>query len=90
MRHGVRDLKSLQRLALYLITNIGKLTSASGLKSIINVGATSTIIEYISYLEDAYLIFSIPKFSYSLKVQSVNPKKIYAVNTGIALIWIGN
>jgi uncharacterized protein len=82
-RHGIRDIKGLQRLALYLITNIGKLVSASKLKTIINVGATSTVIEYISYLEDSYLLFFVPKFSYSLKVQSINPRKVYAVDTGL-------
>jgi len=35
-------------------------------------------------LEDSYLIFTIPKFSYSYKEQQVNPKKIYSVDNGIS------
>lgn len=82
-RHGIRDIRSLQRLALYLITNISKPVSASNLKSLINLGATSTILEHMSYLEDAYLLFFIPKFSYSLRAQAINPRKVYAVDTGL-------
>jgi len=82
-RHGIRDIRSLQRLALYLITNIGKPVSATNLKSLINLGATSTILEHMSYLEDAYLLLSIPRFSYSLRSQAINPKKVYAIDTGL-------
>lgn len=82
-RHGIRDIRSLQRLALFLITNIGKPVSASNLKSMVNLGATSTILEHMSFLEDAYLLFFIPKFSYSLRAQAINPRKVYAIDTGL-------
>ena len=38
----------------------------------------------ISYFENAYLIFSINKFDFSLKKQLANPKKIYSIDTGLA------
>jgi predicted AAA+ superfamily ATPase len=37
-------------------------------------------------LEDSYLVHLLPKFGYSLKVQLVNPRKIYAIDSGIIKI----
>ncbi len=83
VRYGVRDSKSLRRLAVYLISNIGKPISAGKLTQTLGIKAPSTILEYFSYMEDAYLVQFIPKFSYSLKVQIRNPKKVYAIDLGV-------
>ncbi|MGK6352685.1 ATP-binding protein [Parapedobacter sp. DT-150] len=83
VRHGIRDVDSLQRLALYLISNVGKLITANRLKSLIGVGSTNTITEYLSYLEASYLLHFIPKFDYSQRKQLVNPRKVYAIDTGL-------
>ena len=40
------------------------------------------MMDYLSYFVDAYLFFFIPKFSYSHKVQLVNPKKVYCIDNG--------
>jgi predicted AAA+ superfamily ATPase len=83
VRFGVRDVKTLQRLALYLISNVGNLVTGNKLRRMFDVGATSTVMEYFSYLEQTWLIHFIPKFSYSLRKQSVNPRKVYAIDTGM-------
>jgi predicted AAA+ superfamily ATPase len=46
------------------------------------ISATSAM-DYLSYLNDAYLFFLVPRFDYSLKVQSVNPRKVFCVDTGL-------
>jgi len=86
IRYGVRDVKTLQRLALYLLTNTAKLITGNRLKAVFEVGATSTMMEYLSHLEYSYLFFYVPKFSYSLKKQLVNPRKVYAIDTGLVHI----
>ena len=83
VRYGVRDVKTLQRLALYLVSNVGKLVTGNRLKSLFEVGSTSTIMDYLSHLEYTYLFYFIPKFSYSARKQLVNPRKIYAADTGM-------
>ena len=83
VRYGIRDFRTLQRLTLYLLTNVGKLISGNKLKKQFEVGATSTILEYLSHLETSYLLFFVPKFSYSLKKQDINPRKVYAIDTGL-------
>ena len=83
VRYGVRDVKTLQRLALYLVSNVSKPVTGNRLKSLFEVGSTSTIMDYLSYLEYTYLFHFIPKFSYSSRKQLVNPRKVYAADTGM-------
>lgn len=83
VRYGVRDITSLRRLVVYLITNIGKPVSATNLKKLFDVKATSTLLEYFSHLENAYIVQFIPMFSYSLKKQIRNAKKVYAIDLGM-------
>ncbi len=82
VRYGVRDVNSLRRLAVYLISNIGKPVSATNLTKLFNIKAVSTILEYFSYMEDAYIVQFVPKFGYSLQTQIRNPKKVYAIDLG--------
>ncbi len=42
-----------------------------------------TIYDYLSYIEDAYLIFAVPLYSESLRKIQSNPRKIYAIDTGL-------
>jgi predicted AAA+ superfamily ATPase len=90
VRHGIRDVRTLQRLALYLISNVGNLFTANRLKGLFEVGSTNTITEYLSYLEDSYLLHLVPKFSYSLRKQMVNPRKVYAIDTGMISVNSGS
>jgi predicted AAA+ superfamily ATPase len=83
VRHGIRDVNSLRRLAVYLLSNIGKPIAATRLTGVFNIKAVSTILEYFSYMEDAYLVQFVPKFSYSLQTQIRNPRKVYAIDLGL-------
>lgn len=83
VRYGVRDVRSLKRLALYLVSNVGNLVTANKLKTQFDITATSTLTAYLSHLEYAYLMFFVPKFSYSIKKQIGNPRKVYSIDTGL-------
>lgn len=80
---NVREVDSLKQLAVYLLSNTGNLVSANKLIGMYGLHSTSTILEYISYFKDAYLIGQVPQFSYSIKAQARNPKKIYAMDMGL-------
>jgi uncharacterized protein len=82
VRYGVRNAKLLEQLTLYLLSNVGKEYSLNGLKKIFNIGSANSVSDYISWFEDTYLMFSLPKFSWSLKSVAVNPKKIYGIDSG--------
>ena len=83
VRYGIRDLKTLQRMALYLISNVGNRITGTKLKKQFDLGATATVMEYLSHLETSYLFFFVPRFSYSLKSQLINPRKVYSIDTGL-------
>ncbi len=83
IRYGIKNHKLLKQLLIYLITNSGKLFSYNKLKALFSTGSSNTIIDYISFFEDSYLLFTIPKFSYSLKKQIYNPRKVYSIDTGL-------
>src|SRR5664279_4690659 len=82
-RYGIKDIKSLHRLATYLISNIGNRVTATKLKQPLSIGATSTILSWFSHLELSYLVSFLPMFSHSTKAQLINPRKVYAIDLGL-------
>ena len=83
VRHNIRNARVVKELAVYMASNIGKEFSYNNLSKNFDVGSINTILSYISFFEDAYLFFPISKFSYSLKKQAKNPKKIYGIDTAL-------
>jgi uncharacterized protein len=83
LRYNIRDVRTLQRLTMFLLSNVGNRVTANKLKVIFGISSATTILEYFSYLEQSYLLTFIPMFNYSLKKQNINPRKIYAIDTGM-------
>jgi hypothetical protein len=83
LRYNVKNTSVLQQLAVWLISNTGKPISGNNLRKLFSIGSSSSIMEYLSHFSDAYLFFLIPRFSYSQKVQIVNPRKVYAIDNGL-------
>jgi len=81
-RYHIRNAKLIKELGIYLLSNACNLTSNNSLSKTFNV-SINTIKEYISYLESAYLFFSINKFSYSYKNHITLPSKIYCIDNGL-------
>lgn len=84
-RYQIRSSFEFKQLATYLINNIARPYSLRRLTEVLKLGSANTTSSYIEHLENAYLFYSISKFDYSWKKQSVNPKKIYAVDNGLIL-----
>jgi predicted AAA+ superfamily ATPase len=51
------------------------------MKNNLNLGSVNTVKNYIHYLENAYLIFTLDRFSFSQ--QTLLQKKVYAIDTGL-------
>ena len=83
VRYTIRDVDSLKKLASYLLSNIACPVSANKLTESIGLKSTTSVLEYFSYLRNAYLIDFVSQFSYSGKVQMRNPKKVYAIDLGL-------
>jgi predicted AAA+ superfamily ATPase len=83
VRYNIRDVKSLKRLLLFLASNNGNLVTATKLTQTLGIKSPATILDYFSFFEQSYLLQLMPKFSYSYRVQLVNPRKVYFVDTGL-------
>ena len=81
-RHRIRKVEKLRSLARFYLTNVATSISYRKIAKFIGLSLDST--ERISsYMEDAYFIFFIRKFSYSLKEQEINPRKVYGLDPGL-------
>ncbi len=81
-RYNVRYSKKLHDLALYLITNHSSEFSYTRLKKILDFRSVHTAENYIKYLNEAFLIFNVERFSTKVKEQIKSPKKVYAYDPG--------
>jgi predicted AAA+ superfamily ATPase len=86
VRNNVSYAKEIKELAHYIISNNTKMTSYTKLKTTINVKSTSTIKEYLDYINNAFIILPLNKFDYSIKIQLRTSKKMYCIDTGMAQI----
>lgn len=82
-RYNIRHSKTLKDMAAYLISNYSSFISYNKLKNIFNIKSVHTIENYVSYIEESYLIFQLFSFSFKLKERLISPKKIYAIDTGM-------
>ncbi len=82
-RLGVRKPEDLEKLYVYLVSNISKLFSYSSLGKLFGL-SDKTIKEYLEAFADAHLIYEVDLFSYSLKTQIRSQKKVYSIDTGQA------
>jgi predicted AAA+ superfamily ATPase len=79
--NAIRDVKSFKELSYYLLSNVTSLYSYNSLARAIDINDKSAK-EYVSYLEDSYMIDELKHYSYSLKEQNNSKKKIYSNDNG--------
>ncbi len=86
-RHTIKNTQVLEYLSGMFMENISALISygkvrdvlkSQGIKTTVN-----TIQEYTGYLEDAFLHFQMPIFSFSIKDRLQYPRKIYCIDSGL-------
>jgi len=83
IRYGIRNTASLMDITMYLLSNVGKEFSYNNLRKIFNLGSANTVSDFLTWLGDSYLLFFLPRFSWSAKGIAVNPRKVYAIDTGL-------
>ncbi len=82
-RYKIKNPQALKDLARYLISNSANEFSFTRLKNVVGLKDVHTVSNYVNYLENAYLIFKIERFSFKLKQQMIAPKKVYSIDTGL-------
>ncbi len=79
-RYNIKYKQGLKELAHLLLSNTGQIYSLKNLAKTIEIKNIGTIKNYLQYLENSFLFFKTPLFSYSYKKQIYNPDKIYAID----------
>ncbi|MEM3555607.1 MAG: ATP-binding protein [Candidatus Micrarchaeia archaeon] len=83
LRYKIKRTADLRQLARYLVTNSAEEFTYGKLAKIFGIKHISTVSNWVSYLENSFLLFKIDRFDFKLKKQFLAPKKIYCVDTGI-------
>jgi len=80
----IRESSKLIELANYSLTNISALLSYMKISKAIGM-SVSSVKEYLLYLEQAYLIYQLNFYSYSIKTSLAiqKPRKIYCIDNGL-------
>lgn len=86
-RHKLTNLTLLKYLVKTLLRMPGQLFSThkffKDLKSQ-GIGVSKdSVYDYLGFIEDTYLAFTVPLLTSSFRKQSVNPKKIYLIDSGL-------
>ncbi len=87
-RHNINNIRLIKYLIKHQLQNVAGSFSINkmfnDLKSQGMAVGKDTLHEYLSYIEDAYLAFSVPLYTESVRKAQTNPRKTYAIDTGLA------
>lgn len=81
-RYRLSQVNEVKQIGLYFLANSSKIFSYATLQKISGVKSTSSIKDYLHYYNQSYLFFYLRKFDYSIKKQTLNPKKAYSIDQG--------
>lgn len=83
LRYKIKNKRAFREIAKYLISNFSDEITFTKLKNITSIKNVHTVKNYVDYLSTAYLTFILERFSFKLKKQTIAPKKVYCIDTGI-------
>jgi predicted AAA+ superfamily ATPase len=81
-RHRIRSVAGIEDLAGYLLANVASEYSFTRLTEVTKCRSVHTVQKYISHLEEAFLFFSLQRFSIKVKEQARANRKIYCIDNG--------
>ncbi|MBU0489425.1 MAG: ATP-binding protein [Bacteroidetes bacterium] len=81
-RFNVRNASQLNDLAVYLLCNYSSLYSYQSLSRELQFRSVESLRKYIHFLEETYLFFSVPRFSFKMKTQDNSARKVYVIDNG--------
>ncbi len=81
-RYRVKETRTIKEIAHFLVSNATNEFSYNRIKNIYSLGSVHTVKNYIDYLASTYMLFELPRFSYSLKETHTRAKKIYVIDNG--------
>jgi predicted AAA+ superfamily ATPase len=83
VRHRVRSPQGLDDLASHLLANVSSRYSYRRLMDLSRLKSQRGVEAYSRYLEEAFLFFSLKRFSHKVREQAKAPRKAYALDNGL-------
>ena len=84
-RYRIRKSEKLKNLIKFYLSNVSSLITFSSIEKSLKISA-DTIEKFSNYFETAYLAFFLKRFSFKVKEQEKSPRKVYAIDSGLANI----
>ncbi len=81
-RHKIRFPLLLENISKYLISSITGEYTARSLTKAVGAKSDHTVMKYFYHLEEAFVFFQIPRFSFKVKQQIKTASKVYCYDTG--------
>ncbi len=85
-RFKLKNFHTLEQIVAYLLSNSSIIQSTTKLKNNFNI-SFDMARDYVQYLKNAYMIYEVKKFDYSIKKQNANEKKYYSCDLGLSNIF---
>jgi len=82
-RYNLASVEEIRQMAVYLLTNIGKIFSYSTLQEITGLKSSKSVKDFLFYFETAFLFTYLKKFDYSVRKQIMNSRKVYAIDNAV-------
>ncbi len=81
-RHKIKEKEKLRSLARFYLTNPCSPISFNKIKEMLAL-PLHTVERFSYYLEEAYLLLFLKRFSYKVREQEKSPRKVYSIDPGL-------
>jgi hypothetical protein len=81
-RHNLRLSQKIYDLEIYLLNNFSSEFSYNKLSRQLGFKSVATVEKYLNYLEEAYLVYPLSRYSHKAGARLSSPKKAYLVDNG--------
>lgn len=82
-RYKLRKSDYVYNLETYLINNVAKEFTYERLANNLKISSWTTVVKYLDYLEEAYLLVILSRYSHKTAQRLKSPKKVYMIDNGL-------
>lgn len=82
-RYKIRKAEEIKSLIKFYLSNISSPITFNSSGKFLKM-STQSVERFSNYLEASYLVFFLKRFSFKVKEQEKSPRKVYAVDAGLA------
>lgn len=83
VRHRIRTPQGLDDITAQLMANVAKQYSLNALTRMTGLRSVHTVQKYLRHIEEAFLLFSLRRFSFKVRDQLRSNRKVYCTDNGM-------